>query len=161
MYLWLRRWPLRIAWSSSLDPAALERLLEHVIGGGVHGIFLLGTTAEFPLLGRELRQEIIRRTCTLVNHRVPVLINIGDTAISETMHLADTAIEAGADALVLGTPYYFQHSQDDLLYYLERVAPKLPLPIFLYNIPYLTRMSFDPETVRRATDIPGIVGIKG
>ena len=85
----------------SLDPAGLERLLEHVIGGGVDGIFLLGTTAEFPLLGRELRQEIIRRTCTLVNHRVPVLINIGDTAISETMHLAETAIEAGADALVL------------------------------------------------------------
>lgn len=144
----------------ALDAAALERMIEHVIGGGVHGIFLLGSTGEFASLGRELRQEIIRRTCALVNRRVPVLVNIADTAAAETMHLADTAVEAGADAVVLAAPYYFLHSQDDLLGYLEGIAQRLSLPLFLYNIPHLTKTSFEPETVRRAADIRGVVGIK-
>src|ERR1700692_4332361 len=80
-----------------LDAAALERLIDHVIGGGVHGIFLLGSTGEFSSLGVEMRQEVIRSTCTLVNRRVPVLVNIADTAISETLRLAETSAESGAD----------------------------------------------------------------
>lgn len=144
----------------SLDVLGLERLIEHVLAGGVNGLFLLGTTGEFTSLGRETRQEIIRRTCAQVNRRVPVLAGISDTAISETLRLADTAVEAGADAVVLAAPYYFQHSQDDLLRYLELVTKRLSLPLFLYNIPHLTKTSFDPETVRRAADFPGIVGLK-
>lgn len=143
-----------------LDSLALERMIEHVIGGGVSGIFLLGTTGEFCSLGRELRQEIIRRTSTQVNRRVPVLVNIADTAISETFRLAETAEEAGADALVLAPPFYFQNSQEDLLRYIEKVAARLSRPLFLYNIPHLTKNSFEPETVRRASDLPGVVGLK-
>ncbi|HEV1285444.1 MAG TPA: dihydrodipicolinate synthase family protein, partial [Bryobacteraceae bacterium] len=66
----------------SLDVLGLERLIEHVLAGGVNGLFLLGTTGEFTSLGREMRQEIIRRTCAQVNRRVPVLAGITDTAIS-------------------------------------------------------------------------------
>ncbi|HTB12720.1 MAG TPA: dihydrodipicolinate synthase family protein [Bryobacteraceae bacterium] len=143
-----------------LDVPALERLIDHVVHGGVHGIFLLGSTGEFASLGREMRQEIIRRTCAHTNRRVPVLVNIADTAIAETLRLADIATEAGADAVVLAAPYYFQHSQDDLLRYLEQITKRLSLPLFLYNIPHLTKTSFDPETVRRAADMPGIVGLK-
>jgi dihydrodipicolinate synthase/N-acetylneuraminate lyase len=144
----------------SLDVSGLERLIEHVIGGGVHGIFLLGSTGEFPSLGREMRQEIVRRACAQVNHRVPVLVNLADTAISETFRLAEAAVEAGADALVISPPYYFEHSQDDLLLYLETITARISLPLFLYNIPHLTKTSFEPETVRRAADLPGVVGLK-
>lgn len=144
----------------SLDALALERLIEHVIGGGVSGLFLLGTTGEFCSLGRELRQEIVRRTSTQVNRRIPVLVNIADTAISETFRLAETAEEAGADALVLAPPFYFQNSQEDLFRYIEKVAARVSLPVFLYNIPHLTKNSFEPETVRRASDLPGVVGLK-
>src|SRR5580704_16143902 len=144
----------------SLDIPGLERLLEHVVGGGVHGVFLLGSTGEFSSLGREMRQEIIRRACAQVNHRIPVLVCISDTAISESLRLADTAAEAGADAVVLAAPYYFQHSQDDLLCYVELILERLNLPLFLYNIPHLTKTSFEPETVRRAADLPGVVGLK-
>src|SRR5882757_6587697 len=94
----------------SLDVPGLQRLIEHVIKGGVQGIFLLGTTGEFSSLDRELRQEIIRRACAQVNRRIPVLVGITDAAIGETLRLAETAIEAGADALVVAAPYYFQHS---------------------------------------------------
>jgi 4-hydroxy-tetrahydrodipicolinate synthase len=144
----------------ALDVAALERIIEHVLTGGVHGIFLLGSTGEFPSLGREMRQEIVRRTCEVTNQRVPVLVNISDTAISESLRLADTAAESGADAAVIAAPYYFEHSQSDLLDYLERITKRITLPLFLYNIPHLTKTSFDPATVRRAADMPGIVGIK-
>jgi dihydrodipicolinate synthase/N-acetylneuraminate lyase len=144
----------------SLDVSALERLLDHVINGGVTGIFLLGSTGEFSSLGREMRQEIIRRACAHVNRRVPVLAAITDTSIAETLRLADTAVEAGADAVVLAAPYYFEHSQDDLLRYVEQITNRLSLPLFLYNIPHLTKTSFEPETVRRAADLPGVVGLK-
>jgi dihydrodipicolinate synthase/N-acetylneuraminate lyase len=135
-------------------------LIEHVIDGGVTGIFLLGSTGEFSSLGREMRQEIIRRACAHVNRRVPVLACITDTSISETLRLAGTAVEVGADAVVLAAPYYFEHSQDDLFRYLEQITERLALPLFLYNIPHLTKTSFDPETVRRAADLPGVVGLK-
>jgi 4-hydroxy-tetrahydrodipicolinate synthase len=144
----------------SLDISGLERLIEHVVDGGVNGLFLLGSTGEFSSLGREMRQEIIRRACTQVNRRIPVLASITDTSISETLRMADTAVEAGADAVVLAAPYYFQHSQDDLLRYLELITARLSLPLFLYNIPHLTKTSFDPETVRRAADLRGVVGLK-
>jgi len=144
----------------SLDVLALERLIEHVIAGGVNGLFLLGTTGEFTSLGRELRQEIIRRASTQANGRVPVLANISDTAVSESLRLAETAEESGADALVLAPPFYFQNSQEDLFRYIENIAARVALPVFLYNIPHLTKNSFDPETVRRASDLPGVVGLK-
>jgi len=144
----------------TLDVPALERLIDHVIDGRVTGIFLLGSTGEFSSFGREMRQDIIRRACALVNRRVPVMAGITDTAISETLRLADTAMEADADAVVLAAPYYFEHSQDDLFRYLELITEKLALPLFLYNIPHLTKTSFDPETVRRAADLPGVVGLK-
>jgi 4-hydroxy-tetrahydrodipicolinate synthase len=144
----------------SLDVPALERLIDHVVNGGISGIFLLGSTGEFSSLGREMRQEIIRRTCAHVNARVPVLVNIADTAISETLRLADTAVQAGADAVVLAAPYYFEHSQDDLFRYIEQITERLSLPLFLYNIPHLTKTSFEPETVCRAADLPGVIGLK-
>src|ERR1017187_2358517 len=114
----------------TLDVPGLERLIEHVIDGGVTGIFLLGSTGEFSSLGREMRQEIIRRACAHVNRRVPVLACITDTSISETLRLAGTAVEVGADAVVLAAPYYFEHSQDDLFRYLEQITERLALPLF-------------------------------
>src|ERR1700680_2020126 len=79
----------------SLDVLGLERLIEHVLSGGVNGLFLLGTTGEVSPRGREMRHDIIRRPCAQVNGRVPVLAAITDTAIAETFRLADTALEAG------------------------------------------------------------------
>jgi 4-hydroxy-tetrahydrodipicolinate synthase len=76
------------------------------------------------------------------------------------MRLADSAVEAGAGAVVLAAPYYFQHSQEDLFRYVEQTVARVALPLFLYNIPPLTKSSFEPETVRRAADLPGVVGLK-
>jgi 4-hydroxy-tetrahydrodipicolinate synthase len=143
-----------------LDPAGLDRLIEHVIAGDVNGIFFLGTTGEFSSLGREVQIEIIRRGCEQVRRRVAVMVGVSSPAISESIRLAEVAAEQGADAVVVAAPYYFQHSQDDLFRYLELLSRKVELPLFLYNIPHLTKNSFSPETVRRAADLPGVIGLK-
>ena len=143
-----------------LDCCGLERLIEHILEGGVHGLFILGTTGEAPSLSYRLRHDVIDRACRQVNGRVPVLVGITDTAFVESVNMARVAADAGAQAVVLAPPYYFPAGQEELLEYLRHLVPELPLPLFLYNMPSTTKVVFEPETVRRALDIPGIVGLK-
>jgi 4-hydroxy-tetrahydrodipicolinate synthase len=143
-----------------LDQAGLERLVEHLIAGGVCGLFLLGTTGEGPSLGYAVRRELISRTCRQVADRVAVLVGITDTSFTESVAIARHAAEAGADAVVLAPPYYLPPAQPELLEYLQRLVSELPLPLFLYNIPSLTKVTFEPDTVRRAMDEPRIIGLK-
>lgn len=150
--------PLRAR--DELDTEGLERLIEHVLAGGVNGIFILGTTGEGPSLGYRLRRELIQATCRLVNGRVPVLVGITDSAFVESLNMARCAAESGASALVLAPPYYFPEGQPELVDYLHRLVPELPLPLFLYNMPMMTKVCYAVETVREAMDIPGITGIK-
>ena len=144
----------------ALDCGGLERIVEHVLAGGVNGIFILGTTGEGPSLGYSLREEIIRHTCKLVNAKVPVLVSVSDTSLVESERMADVAADAGADAVVLAPPFYFRYSQSDLVRYIEVAAFRFSLPIFLYNIPQLAKVAFDVETVSHAARVPGIAGIK-
>lgn len=143
-----------------LDHAGLERLVEHQIAGGVHGLFVLGTTGEAPGLSYRLRRELISRVCDQVADRVPVLVGITDTAMVEALDLARHSAGQGAAALVLAAPYYFPNSQPELLEYISHLAPELPLPVFLYNMPSHTKTFFEIDTVRRALEVPNIVGMK-
>ena len=134
----------------TLDVAGLERLVEHILAGGVHGLFILGTTGEAPSLSYRLRQELIDRVCRQVNGRVPVLVGVTDTSFVESVNLANHAASAGAQAVVLSAPYYFPAGQAELIEYIEDIAAELPVPVFLYNMPSHTKLVFEPETVRRA-----------
>jgi len=144
----------------SLDVAGLERLIEHILAGGVHGLFILGTTGEAPSLSYRLRYELIERVCGQVKGRVPVLVGITDTSFVESVNMAGKARDAGAAAVVLAPPYYFPAGQQELLEYLEHLMPELPLPLFLYNMPSYTKAVFEPQTVQAAARISGIVGLK-
>lgn len=144
----------------SLDVAGLERLIEYILAGGVHGLFLLGTTGEAPSLSYRLRRELVDRTCRQVQGRVPVLVGITDTAFVESVQMAETAAKAGAGAVVVAPPYYFPASQVELITYLEHLVPQCPLPVFLYNMPSHTKIALAPQTVQRVADLPGVVGVK-
>jgi len=144
----------------AVDHAGLERLVEHILAGGVHGLFILGTTGEGPSLSYRLRCELIERVGELVAGRVPLLVGITDTAFVESVNLAEHALDAGAQAVVLSAPYYFPAGQPELIEYVEHIAEELPLPIFLYNMPSHTKISFEPATLRRLFQIPNIVGLK-
>lgn len=150
--------PLRAR--DEIDVPGLERLIEHILDGGVAGLFILGTTGEGPSLSYRLRKELIERTCRQVRRRVPVLVGITDTAFVESLNAARWAADAGADAVVLAPPYYLPEGQPELQEYLDHLVPELPLPLFLYNMPALTKVSFELETVRRAMDNPRIIGLK-
>lgn len=143
-----------------LDAAGLERLIEHILAGGVSGLFILGTTGEGPSLGYRLRKDLIQRTCRQVGQRVPVLVGITDTAFAESVNVARWAADAGAHAVVAAPPYYLPEGQPELQEYLDHLLPEMPLPLFLYNMPALTKVSFELSTVRRAMDDPRIIGLK-
>ncbi|QDU81966.1 putative 2-keto-3-deoxy-galactonate aldolase YagE [Polystyrenella longa] len=145
---------------NTLDIEGLERLVEHIIAGGVHGLFVLGTTGEAPSLSYQLRQEVLERTCNLVKGRIPVIVGITDTSYVESVNLAEFAADCGADAVVLAAPYYFPAGQPELLEYVTHIAPELPLPMYLYNMPSLTKVTFDPSMVKQALDIPNVIGLK-
>ncbi len=143
-----------------LDTTGLERLIEHLIKAGVHGIFVLGSTGEGPNLSYDLRNELIERVCELVRNRVPVLVGITDTSFKESVNLANIAWDAGADAVVTAPPYYFPASQPELLEYIKHLTKIIRLPLVLYNIPCFTKTSFEPDTVKAAADIEGVIGLK-
>lgn len=144
----------------TLDHAGLERLIEHLISGGVHGLFILGTTGEGPALSHRLREEVIEQCSRLVAGRIPILVGITDTAFSEALDLARKAEQCGAQAVVASAPYYFPASQSELLGYFERLAKASPLPLLLYNAPANTHHVIEPETVLRASEIPNVIGLK-
>jgi 4-hydroxy-tetrahydrodipicolinate synthase len=149
-----------LAGPDQLDEAALERLVEYLIAGGVHGLFILGSTGEGPSISHRVRRQLIDGTCARVAGRVPVLVGITDTCYAESLLLAQHAADAGADAVVLSAPYYFPIEQADLIAYAQRLARESPLPVTLYNMPALTRTCFEAVTVERLMDEPAIVGIK-
>ncbi len=150
--------PLRS--QTEIDGDGLSRLVEHILAGGVHGLFLLGTTGEGPYLSSALRAELVRRVCRQVNKRVPVFVGITDTVVSESVALAHFAAENGADAVVAAPPYYLPLGQEELIGYAERLVSQVPLPVVLYNIPLCTKVRIEPQTVRRMAELPGVIGIK-
>ena len=145
--------------NKELDLVGLKNLLEHLINGGVHGIFILGTTGEGPSLSYAVRKQLVSETCRIVNKKVPVLVGITDTSFDGTLEIANHAKKVGADALVVAPPYYFPIAQEEMGDYLESLVPMLPLPFMLYNMPSCTKLHLSIDVVRRAKEL-GAIGIK-
>lgn len=143
-----------------LDVDSLENLIEHLIAGGVHGLFILGTTGEEQSLSYRLRQQMIRETCRINAGRLPVLVCITDTSIVESLNLANMAAECGASAVVSAAPYYFATGQPELAEFYEDLLKGLPLPLFLYNMPSHVKVNFSPMTIRRIAENPQVIGFK-
>ncbi|HJL17959.1 MAG TPA: dihydrodipicolinate synthase family protein [Sandaracinaceae bacterium LLY-WYZ-13_1] len=144
----------------ALDVPGLERLVAHVLDGGVHGVFVLGTTGEAAGLSYALRRRMIDETARCVAGRVPVLVGVSDTAVAESVELARHAAAAGASGVVVAPPYYLPPGQPELLDYFRLIVPRLPLPCVLYNMPPLTKVTIGDEVLEALAGEPGIVGIK-
>lgn len=146
--------------NETLDVASLERLIEHLHAGGVHGLFILGTTGEEQSLSYAVRKEMIVQSARINGGRLPLLVCISDTSIVESINLARVAAENGADGVVSAPPYYFATGQPELAQFYEELVPQLPLPVFLYNMPSHVKVSFAPDTVQRIARNPQVVGFK-
>jgi 4-hydroxy-tetrahydrodipicolinate synthase len=149
-----------LAGFDQLDVPGLERLIEHILGGGVHGLFILGTTGEGPSLSYRVRRELIERTCRQVNGRVPVLVGVTDTAITESLALGHYTAEQGADAVVIAPPYYFPAGQPELADYCLTVASRMPLPVVFYNMPACTKIEIGLDTLRQLLAHPNVRAYK-
>ncbi|SHF22663.1 4-hydroxy-tetrahydrodipicolinate synthase [Mariniphaga anaerophila] len=142
-----------------LDEQGLNNLLNHIVDGGVHGIFLLGTTGEATSLRYRVRRQLVEKACLIVNKRVPVMVGITDTSFERSVEMAEFCKEVGADMVVIAAPYYFPIAQVEMQRYLEDLVPRLPLPFMLYNMPSHTKIHFTKETVDCAKEL-GALGIK-
>ncbi|MCQ2388295.1 MAG: dihydrodipicolinate synthase family protein [Kiritimatiellae bacterium] len=143
-----------------LDERGLERLVEHVLAGGVHGLFLLGTTGEAPDLPYEVRRRLVQRTSEIVAGRVPILVGVTDTVFTESLKLAEFAKACGAAGLVAAPPYYFAAGQPELVDYYTRLADRVPLPLYLYNMPSQVKVSIAVQTVVELAKHPNVAGLK-
>ena len=146
--------------NDTLDVIGLENLLNRMIKGGVSGVFILGTSGEAQNISYNVRKELIKETCRIVEKRIPVLVGITDTSFSESLLLAANAALYGADALVAAPPYYFAPGQAELIQYYNDLANQLPLPLFLYNMPSHVKVMIEPETVLALSENPNIIGLK-
>lgn len=144
----------------TLDVEGLERLVEHVLAGGVSGLFVLGTTGEFSSLSYRLRNELVERVCKQVAGRVPVLVGVTDTSIIESENLARKAAGFGAAAVVAAPPYYYAAGQPELINYFIKLADRVPLPLYLYNMPVHTKMNIEPRTVQIIAENENVIGLK-
>lgn len=146
--------------NDTLDLNGLNNLLNRMIDGGVAGVFMLGTSGEAQNLSYNLRKELIKQTCKIVNGRVAVLIGITDTSFSESLLLAQVAADCDADALVSAPPYYYAPGQAELIQYYTDLADKVSLPLYLYNMPSHVKVIIEPSTVLELANHPNIIGLK-
>ncbi len=144
----------------TLDSAGTERLVEHILAGGVHGLFLLGSTGEGPALPYPIRQQLVQQVCEQVKDRVPVLVGITESVFADSVKMAQFAQDAGARYVVASTPYYFPIPQPELVRWMTELADASPLPVLLYNMPGMTKVSFTVESIQALATHPNIVGIK-
>ncbi|MBV9227277.1 MAG: dihydrodipicolinate synthase family protein [Acidobacteriaceae bacterium] len=145
---------------SALDRDGLRSVVNHVLAGDVQGLFLLGSTGEFCSLSTDTRRAVIDEGCTAVAGRVPVVINVSDTCLEESIQLAQYAARAGAAAVAICPPYYYSATQLDLVRYASKFAARVEIPVLLYNIPQHAHVEFAPETIIRLAEVFNIVGIK-
>lgn len=133
--------------NNELDNEGIVNLVERMIEGGVHGLFLLGTTGEAQSLTYELRREFVKEVCGKVAGRIPVLVAITDTSFDESVRMAEFAKGNGAAGVVAAAPYYSPLSQVELYEYFMALADASPLPLYLYNMPSHVKAFLEVQTV--------------
>jgi len=144
----------------SVDFESLSKLVEFHIESGTSAIISMGTTGESATLDEKEHCEVIRRTVEMVNNRIPVIAGTGANSTTEAISLTKCAMQAGADACLLVTPYYNKPTQEGLYLHHKKIAESVPVPQILYNVPGRTAVDMLPETVERLSKISNIIGIK-
>jgi 4-hydroxy-tetrahydrodipicolinate synthase len=143
-----------------INEAALRKFTDYLIGGGSHGLFVVGTTGEFYGLSPEEKRELFRITVDQVKGRVPVYAGTGAITTREAVQLTRLAEEAGADAVSVLTPMFISPSQKELIRHYTAIADSTRLPVLLYNNPPKTGVNLAAATVAKLAEVPNIVGIK-
>ena len=143
-----------------VDFEKLRELVEFQIAGGTDGIVPCGTTGEASTLDNEEHLDVIKTVVAQVKGRVPVIAGTGSNATQEAIELSQKAKEAGADGVLLVTPYYNKPTQEGLVRHYSAIADAVAIPQILYNVPGRTGINMLPETVARIAVHKNVVAIK-
>ena len=146
--------------ATDIDYEALGRFIEFQIENGINAIVVMGTTGENATIEYEDQDKVIRFTVEKVAKRVPVIAGTGTNNTDHVLHNTRNACAAGADAVLVVTPYYNKATQNGLYQHFMTVADASTVPVILYNVPSRTGCNLLPKTVARLAEHPNIVAIK-
>lgn len=145
----------------NVDLDAYARLIEHQIANGTHGIVVNGTTSEPTSLTADERNRLVQTAVEVARKRIPVVAQTGSQSHAETVALTDFATRAGADALMILTPFFIRAPQRGVVAYFEDLCRRTPLPVLMYHIPGRSAFKVELDTLSRIADAaPNFVGIK-
>lgn len=145
----------------SVNYEAFDKIIEDQIAGGTDAIVVCGTTGEASTLSHEEHLDVVRHCIEKVAHRIPVIAGTGSNCTETAIYLSKEAEAAGADAVLLVTPYYNKATQGGLYVHFKETAEAINIPCILYNVPSRTGSNILPETaVKLARDVDNIVAIK-
>lgn len=145
----------------TISEEGLRAVIDHVIGGGVHGIFILGSQGESFSLTLEEKKSVIATVLEASAGRVPIYVGTGMITTAQSIQMTELARESGADAVSVITPYFIKPSQKELTDHYRAIAEAAgDMPMLLYNNPMRTGVSIDVETVVTLAEMDNVVGMK-
>jgi len=143
-----------------VDYDAFARLVEFQIQSGTHGLVPVGTTGESPTLSHEEHERVVETCIAAAKGRVPVIAGAGSNSTTEAIDLSRHAQSAGADAVLIVTPYYNKPTQEGLYRHFKAVNDAIDIPIIIYNIPGRSVIDMSVATMARLFELKNIVGVK-
>jgi 4-hydroxy-tetrahydrodipicolinate synthase len=146
--------------NGQVDWEALEAFVDWQITEGSHGLVPVGTTGESPTLSHDEHKRVVETVIRVANGRVPVIAGAGSNNTTEAIDLARHAEKAGANGLLVVTPYYNKPNQEGLYRHYKAINDAVGTPIIIYNIPPRSVIDMSVETMARLYELPNIVGVK-
>jgi len=144
-----------------LDMKANQQVYDHLIRGGIDGIVILGSTGEFFNISKDQQKELMDMAISYINHRTKVYVGTSFLSVEETIEMTNYAHRAGADAVMIISPYYFSLTEESIEAYYNEVAAATKAQIYLYNYPARTGYDLSPElTLRLLKKNRNIIGYK-
>ncbi len=143
-----------------VDEKAFRGLVEWQIAEGTNGLVPVGTTGESPTLSHEEHMEVVSWCIDQAKGRVPVIAGAGSNSTKEAIGLSKHAEEAGADAVLIVTPYYNKPTQEGLYQHFKAINDAIGIPIIIYNIPGRSVIDMSVDTMKRLYELKNIAGVK-
>ncbi len=146
--------------NGALDEDAFRRLVEWQIAEGTSGLVPVGTTGESPTLSHDEHKQVVEWCVETANGRVPVVAGAGSNSTKEAIELSQHAEKAGANAVLVVTPYYNKPTQEGLYRHYQAINDAIGIPIIIYNIPSRSVIDMSVDTMKRLFDLSNIAGVK-
>src|SRR5881392_3095994 len=146
--------------NGSLDEAAFRSLVNWQMAEGTHGLVPVGTTGESPTVSHDEHKRVVEWCVEEAKGRVPVIAGAGSNSTREAIDLAEHAEKAGADAVLVVTPYYNKPTQEGMYQHFKAINDAIGIPIIIYNIPPRSVIDMSVDTMKRLFELKNIAGVK-